>query len=159
MGGTALKNCEITRMDRNQFHDLAQKVVNNFAKMNIRASVIRCFKSKQDFGDIDILVESDRLPHDWINQVSNALESKEVVPNGDVVSFEADGHQVDIIKSSKEKYVFAYHYFADNDKGNFIGKLTRRMNLKYGHDGLYYVFRNGDQVIENICVTMEPIKK
>ena len=159
MGGNALKNCNTKRLDADDYFKLVDRVVRDILNTlgeDRRVSPIAAYKNKKDFGDADILIESGWLPSDWVNRLAHVWNSKETFSNGDVVSFEVDEFQVDIIKSKPEAFAFAQSYYAYNDLGNLLGRMAKKLGLKYGHDGLWYVFRDGDQVIENILITLDP---
>jgi hypothetical protein len=162
MGGNCLKNCEIRRMSLVEYNMTCKKVLESIKDMRgewgyLRvAKVCRSTRSKIDFGDIDVLMVSDELPADWIEQLSKEWKSKEVVRNGPVVTFEVDGFQVDVIKTPSHEFNSAYAYLGQADCGNFMGKLSRRLGLKYGHNGLTYVYRDGDHVVGNITVSDTP---
>jgi hypothetical protein len=79
------------------------------------------------------------------------------VKNGNVISFDYDNFQIDFIYfTDLEVFKFAWCYFAWNDASNFFGRVSRRINLKLGHDGLWYTLRDNDvsdRVVKDILVT------
>jgi hypothetical protein len=162
MGGNALKNCETKRLPKEEYLALVERVIFDIqtvlqsGSFYRRVKNIKFYSTKEDFGDADILIDSFSLPGDWIKRLERCWNSKEVVPNGDVVSFEVDGFQVDVIKARSQEFDFAYSYFAYNDLGNLIGRMAKKLGLKYGHDGMWYVFRDGDQVVDTILVSHDP---
>lgn len=162
MGGNALKNCETRRLQKAEYLVLVERVINDLKNelsepnWDRRVKNIPYYTSKEDFGDADILIDSCMLPADWVDRMVKKWDSKETYSNGDCVSFEVDGFQVDVIKSPSQEYEFAYNYFSYNDLGNLIGRMAKKLGLKYGHDGLWYVFRDGDQVVENILISYDP---
>ena len=48
---------------------------------------------------------------------------------------------MDYFVQPHEHFESAYNYMSFNDVGNFIGKIFRRFDLKYGEQGLVYVYR------------------
>ena len=139
MGGNALKNCTTTRLNAPEYNTLVARVINDIqeelkaSEYTRRVRAITAYATKEDFGDADILIDSFSLPGDWIDRLAARWNSKEVVPNGDVVSFEVDEFQVDVIKAKPVEYEFAYSYFAYNDLGNLVGRMAKKFGLKYGH--------------------------
>ena len=163
MGGTALRQfgVESKRMNLEEYHKLWEQVKKAFDVrfcMNHENEIhlLRTMKDKSDFGDMDVLVDSSMLPNNWADVLKEEFKSAAIYNNGDCVSFDVGGFQLDIIKAARHEFDAAKFYFDDQDKGNLCGKLSRRLGLKLGHDGLSYVFRNGDQVIEEIEVTTDP---
>jgi hypothetical protein len=124
----------------------------------MRVEPVVAYNNKQDFGDLDILVESDGVSFNVEEMLKVVFNSKEVVPNGKVYSFEYKQFQVDLILTPKQEFEFARHYYAYNDLGNLMGRVAHKFGLKYGHDGLYYMFRDGDYLVGEICVTMNIMK-
>ena len=59
MGGKAFLylGLESTRMDKELFHTIESEILKYLSDSNIKGSAIPYIKEKQDFGDIDILVE------------------------------------------------------------------------------------------------------
>ena len=158
MGGNALKNVTTRRYEANEYHALESKVCGMLRK-HFPASVILMpilsYRNKESFGDLDILVTSDTLPNDWHLGVAELLQSKEVVRNGNVVSFEHAEFQIDIIATPKEDFVVADKYFAYNDLGNLLGRLANSLGLKLGHQGLFYNWQEGTQKYRTEVLTKD----
>src|SRR5690606_15753351 len=64
---------------------------------------------------------------------------------GHVYSTVVRDFQVDYFIRAPELLDATYHYLSFNDLGNLIGKIYRRLGLKYGEEGLVYVFRREQQ--------------
>lgn len=163
MGGNAIKTVPTRRFTKAEYEALAGEVKEKFDKdfefSKQRWHIIDSYREKESFGDMDVLVS--RPPNatwKWNSTAFTTLfPSKEVVPNGDVVSLEYNEFQMDFIQVPYETFEFAKVYFAFNDLGNLIGKTARQLGLKYGHQGLIYTIRDGlgDKVGE-IPVTLDP---
>ncbi|MTJ93608.1 MAG: hypothetical protein F8N36_12190 [Desulfovibrio sp.] len=145
MGGNALKNCTTRRYQAEEFAVLASEVL---ARLQAdfpgrRSAVLPAYRAKPDFGDMDILVETAPTGdlRRWAVEVWNP---KEVVGNGNVVSFECRELQVDLIGQAPENFDTALAYYSWNDLGNFLGRIAHKMGVRYGHDGLSVVFREGN---------------
>lgn len=159
MGGNALKHC--TGRFSRQTYDLAVNLVLRelgFLFPGIRMEDIQFFRNKQEFGDIDILIQSEGLPVDWLDQIIKTLNPVDHHKNGNVFSFEFEGIQVDLIRTKKIDFDIAATYFANNDAGNLIGRIAHKFGLKYGHSGLWYPFRDGDHLVDTIFITRDPEK-
>jgi len=164
MGGNAIKTTSIRRYNRIEYDTLCEKVRRIFTTdprvAGTRIHITQCFRDKQDFGDIDILIqepsEDSDHPRDLIFY-KNLFETKEIHRNGSVVSMEHEGFQIDFIEVPMDEFEIAKEYFDFNDISNLIGKVARTLGLKYGHRGLTYTIRDGlgDKVGE-IPVTKNP---
>lgn len=161
MGGNVFKDVPTRRVDRDEFWKLAYEMSDvlesHFSKVHILENV----GSKQDFGDCDILVESVDTHSNDEAALTKLLRKLDVADydmsrNHNVVSVRYKNFQFDLILTRPEDIEIAYAYFNISDSGNFIGKLVKQLGLKYAHNGLWYVFRNGDQVIENILISKDP---
>lgn len=103
--------------------------------------VPRYYGDKPDFGDMDVIVTS-RPDWDEVRaSIVRDLGISQVKSVGNVTSTVFRGLQTDFFTVPSTDLESAYAYMSFNDLGNFIGKLCRRFNLKYGEDGLTYVFR------------------
>jgi hypothetical protein len=143
MGGAALKNCTTRRYQAEEYHQLEQEVLdiisNNFPFDSV--STIKAYTLKESFGDMDVLACTDKYdPCNIEDKLIRLFNTKEVVKNGNVVSFEYKQFQIDLILTRPADYVSSQQYFAYNDLGNLIGRVAHSMGLKLGHDGLTYKF-------------------
>jgi len=159
MGGNIFKDDSgiplTIRIDRDQYYNALCDIAQIFLVATDNASwfPVRSYTTKDSFGDIDIVsdiqhkdslvkyLENERFKYS-IN--SNVVSFMLYVPK----PFEKRGFvQVDAIFHEKEDIQCALGYYANNDLGNLIGRLAHRLGLKYGHDGLSYIHRDGDQVL------------
>lgn len=108
-----------------------------------RYRIPRHYGDKPDFGDMDVLVATspawDRL-REAIPDELGITESKVV---GHVLSTVWRGLQTDFFQVDPIHLDTTADYMSWNDLGNFIGRICRRFDLKYGEEGLSYVFRRG----------------
>lgn len=112
--------------------------------------VPRYYGSKADFGDLDVVISRAA-----IDELGGWERFREAVAEGlGVTRSKSVGHvystayrefQVDYFVRSPELLEATYNYLSFNDLGNLIGKIYRRLGLKYGEDGLSYVFRRDSQ--------------
>jgi hypothetical protein len=155
VGGNAIPGAR--RVQAQEYLTLVQQVNARLEKSlgGVRIAQIPSYRGKPDFGDMDILLESDALPVDWRDRVSEALGSRKVVPNGPVCSFEFDHFQVDLINCLSDRFDFALGYFSWNDLGNLMGRIAHRFQFKFGHEGLLYPVRAGDHLLKEVLVTRD----
>jgi hypothetical protein len=103
----------------------------------------RYYGDKVDFGDMDIIVPT-RL--DWATvraEIAADLGVVETKAVGRVFSMAYDGLQTDLFAVPDADVESTYNFMSFNDLGNLIGRMCRRFDLKYGEQGLAYVFRRG----------------
>lgn len=154
MGGNALKTCITRRYNADEYYaiedDVVCKLHNLFPTSDI--SPIKAYAKKESFGDLDVLIVSDKLPVDWVDMVVNKFDTKESVKNGNVLSFEYRQFQVDLIVTPSEEFQSSVSYFAYNDLGNLLGRVAHSMGLKLGHDGLSYNWRIDTYQFKNIVL-------
>lgn len=159
MGGHALKEGITRRYSASEYHDLIPEVVRRLARAlypdDPQITPIASLRDKESFGDMDILVESDHLPHDWVHKISAEFQPADMVKNGPVLSFEFRALQIDVILAPREEYGWSLSYFSWGDTGNLIGRIAHKMGLKFGHDGLWLPYRDGDYLFREILVTRD----
>lgn len=159
MGGNALKNADVGRVEWHRYFDIWNALNNNptmGARFELR--IIPAYGEKSSFGDMDVLVVGPM--DELVSTIHEAFSPKELVVNGDCVSFDFMGIQVDFIKTRDDLVPFNLAYFSFNDLGNFMGRTAYRLGFKYGHDGLWYTIRddeNESRVVKEILLTKEPI--
>jgi hypothetical protein len=161
MGGNALKNCTARRYEADEYFALATEVREMLRDGFIhadgytrRVEVVKAYHSKDSFGDLDVIFESDRLPHNFAEHLKRLFNPKEMVPNGKVYSLEYKEFQIDVILTPTSEFAFARTYYAFNDLGNLMGRIAHKFGLKYGHDGLWYMYRDGTHLVDELNVTM-----
>jgi hypothetical protein len=157
MGGKALKNCETKRYPAHLYYPLEAEVLARLRRdfPERRVETIRSYRAKTDFGDMDVLLESDGLAVDVIDYLREAFDSQEVVQNSNVYSFEFQGFQVDLILTPTLIYQTSANYFAWNDLGNLLGRVAHSTGMSLGHDGLRFSFRDGDYLFDQRVITKD----
>lgn len=133
MGGNALKN--VQRISKNEYEQYYSEIITIFSDYTIER--VQSYYDKPDFGDIDFVVKT--IPGiDLKEIILERFKPSEYYDNGDTISINYKNSQIDFIFQSDQTYQTTLNYFAWNDLGNFIGRVARSMNFKYGHDGLSY---------------------
>lgn len=157
MGGNALKNCTTRRYSADEYyqldHEVFMKLTQAFPKCLVHT--IDSYRSKESFGDLDVLISSENLPQDYKATINNLFSPVETVSNGNCYSFEYKQLQIDLIVTKPEHFNTSCSYFAYNDLGNLLGRIAHSIGFKLGHDGLTYNFRDGTNLFANIPVTQQ----
>jgi len=162
MGGNAIKH--VARLNKEDYENAVEYLIPNL--MNILGKrtikVVKAYNNKDSFGDIDILVESDNLCQKWMSTLKfwYELNDGDFKKNGNVFSFRYKKFnvQVDLILTPKDKLDIAWHYFNYNDLSNLLGRMTKKLGFKLGHNGLFYIERVGDHIISDICFSTDYFK-
>ena len=157
MGGNALKNVETRRYHCAEYFPLACEVQETLKKNPRieRAWLIEAYRSKQSFGDADILYSTfDNKPLD-VPEIDALFDPGETVRNTNVISFNVEQLQVDAIHAKSEHFEYAEQYFRYNDLGNLIGRIAHKFGLKHGQHGLLLPLRENDQVFAEIEITLD----
>ena len=116
-------------------------------KMGDQYRIPRYYRSKADFGDVDIIVSDAAIQSTWQDlrmQIVQDLGIEQYKSAGAVFSTVYQHFQVDYFCKEQAFFESTYHYLSFNDIGNILGKIFKRFNLKYGEQGLQYVFRRTD---------------
>lgn len=110
----------------------------------------RYYASKPDFGDMDVVISGAAVEalggaEAFRAAIIEGLQITRTKSVGHVYSTAFRDFQVDYFTRPAELFEATYHYLSFNDLGNIIGKICKRLGLKYGEDGLSYVFRRPSQ--------------
>lgn len=167
MGGNALKETHTRRYDKAEFFQLWENKIKPALKAlfpEARFQLTTAYGAKETFGDMDIMIDGDAIPHDWQQQVEDAFQPHETFVNSpesenrnwEPFSFDVDEFQIDMIPLKGECYDFACKYYSYNDLGNLIGGIFRKMNVKMGQQGLVFPMRkNGFKTSSNVVITLD----
>lgn len=168
MGGSAL-HVPTRRLSRNDYEQVADHLAESLSASlgGVRVAAIPAYRSKADFGDLDLLVDRTAVAihggHEALRAwAENTCLTREMVDNGPVLSLEyrttptsREGFQVDLILAPAEEFDFSLAYFSFNDLGNLIGRTAHKMGFKYGHNGLLYPFRDGTHLFGDVLVSRD----
>jgi hypothetical protein len=140
MGGKLLPNWDLPekRIPRDAFDNLCAEILAELRKdwSGCRIEVIPFLHSKQDFGDVDILIESlsgEKI--DWKAYFAGKFDKHIPHVNGSTISIPVKDFQVDFCFIGSESYETAKGYYS-YEVGNFMGRIARPMGLRYGHKNL-----------------------
>lgn len=159
MGGNAFKE-KTRRYSKEEYELLYEEFVNEGVRVlfpNTPVEDIIFYREKESFGDMDILLVSDELPRDWLWQITEKFNIPEYSKNGNVYSLLYKDFQIDIILTQHKYFLSSNTYFAYNDLGNLMGRISHKMGIKYGHKGLSIVVRESqDHILGEIELTNNP---
>ncbi len=157
MGGNALKQVETRRYQRDEYLALEAEVLGILRAdfPGRRVAAIQAYREKESFGDMDVLLESDNLHADLMKYAHERFNTKQVVRNSHVVSFEYKDFQIDLICTTAKNFETSASYFAWNDLGNLMGRVAHKLGFKYGHEGLSMTFRDGDYMYAEVEVSRD----
>jgi len=156
MGGQAIKNAYTRRYSRKEYDEIVPEIIHKAKKLFSDATDTKFFFEKDSFGDADILCLVDKpINIDIANWIFSEFKSKEVNKNSHVYSFEYKELQVDFILTPLRNWETSKVYFSYNDLHNLIGKVAHKFGLKWGFDGLQYVYRLNDKKLGTIEVTKD----
>ena len=159
MGGTAFvaQGYESKRMNKDQFNKIKEEIYNFLDLLNIDYYDIPYIREKETFGDLDVVVISENSNTlDKIIANRHKLDSYVYFNrNKDLMSMLYKGHQIDFISTKKEYSDSHAHYLSHNDLGNLLGRTIKQAGYKHGHNGLFYVYREGDSFKKEIPITTD----
>lgn len=169
MGGNAMKPYGAVRVDK-ETYDKTLKLVSLLIGSNgFEFSDIPSYRTKESFGDIDILVKVNPFIKEVRKIITTAIEGhfgRELPKesNGPVMSMaiplsinpeEKQSLQVDFIFSDQSEYDFALKYYSWNDCGNLVGRIANKMGMSFAHYGLIYRVMDKTNVVSTITVTTD----
>lgn len=174
MGGNALKEHGARRVTAAEAKEVSAKVCAAIDEIFLehgfdhKCQMIEAYRQKVDYGDLDILVMEEAFRSIGLREVAAALEVKLGVtmpyyhhnPSATNISvgypLEDGCLQIDLIFAEAKYFDFATRYFAWNDLGNLMTVLAKRMDkLKFGHNGLTSVFKEGGHLLGNVTFTYD----
>lgn len=162
MGGNAFthKGYTAERMTKEEFHLIENEIFDILDRLEIEGKPIPYVREKESFGDIDIILvkEKDRNVKEIIckNIAEFGLTDEFIFRNKDVISIlYKERYQIDFIFTDPEVKCYHQLYLAHNDLGNLIGRIIKESGFQHGHNGLFYVYREGNHYKELIELTTD----
>lgn len=154
MGGNACKHLGVKRINKQQYISLVVEVKSLLIDYVDRIAIPHELKSKEDFGDIDVLVCS-KIDYDYPNVIMSLFNPIKIIRNGNVYSFPFKDVQIDVIVAPSNYFDSYLAFYSWGDLGMCVGRLSRIYDLKYGIDGLSIPIRNevDNHVVEVMHIT------
>jgi len=143
------------RMTRKEFLGIENEVMSMLQLSGHALLVydIPAYKSKESFGDLDLLVvASDSFSRKSLQETFGCGDL--ISNNGGVWSLVYKDFQVDLITIDCGIARYARNYFSWNDRGNLVGRYAHKLGLKHGHDGLWFPVRSADHVLGEVLLTL-----
>jgi hypothetical protein len=173
MGGNALKKVKVQRIPIKIYKEIIQELIEKLANIPISFCFPFEVPGKEDFGDIDVLVDSKFVDGGLdkkkiLDLIQNLFAPPEIANNGSVISFaypkDEFFYQVDFILVSSLE--MAQLYFSYGDCGAIIGRYLAFHGLTFGDSGLLvkikesYLFNGqfpeSDVVLDSILLSAIP---
>lgn len=149
MGGLLFKTA---RLPVKEFNEYREHVENILKVNNIEYQIPLYFKDKKDFGDLDIIIKKT-VPTSVLLKIFKGCQAS-YDQSEVVISFNYKNFQIDFIKVNPEDFEISFHYYSWNDLGNLIGQLAKFNHMKFGFDGLNYIYLDPKkQKKKVICVS------
>lgn len=162
MGGNAFNHVGYTsgRMNKEEYYKIQGEIFSVLHELEIYGLQVPFVSEKESFGDIDIVVvkENDRNVKEIIcgNIDKFGIREELVFRNKDVISIlYKEKYQIDFIFTNYDERDYHQAYLAYNDLGNLIGRIIKESGFQHGHNGLFYVYREGNHYKELIPLTKE----
>jgi hypothetical protein len=138
MGG---KLFHLPRMPRAEYLEREAAVRAYLDRAGERYRIPRAYGDKPDFGDMDVIVEATPDWGERRERIARDLGVDAVKVVGRVYSTAFRGLQTDFFAVAARYVESTYAFMCFNDVGNLLGRICRRFELKWGEEGLCYVFR------------------
>ena len=154
MGGNVfIKTHEVLRLQKDEYFKYVSEVLELLSPFysSKELHVTQAIRAKEDFGDMDVIIKGSSNRQKVEEFLLN--EQYPLNKNGDVTSFLFKSFQIDLIFNNENSFEYACNYFNWNDLGNLVGRMSKQLGFKHGHDGLYYVLRNDDRIIKEFLLT------
>lgn len=158
MGGKALKNIKTRRYNLDEILVLKNEIEKTWPQIfKNRIEVVKWYNEKETFGDIDILFEIKGNKENTKKMIKENFDYDEMICNGNVITFNINDLQTDVILTPPEEFDFARVFFAYNDLGLIIGRMAKGLGLTYGFDGLCLkIYADNNIKMGKINLTKDP---
>jgi len=148
--GGKLFGLRASRVSTSEMNSVFQEVFNKLSpKYFTKMQLSKALPSKQDHGDIDIVVEPAPIRQGVDISLKNGLgrdNVKDYSKNGNIHSalyhsdsINKDVH-IDFLVASGEDYDAQYEYLSFGDFSGILGVLARRLGYSYSTEGFFRVY-------------------
>ncbi len=142
MGGKLFNLGRLPKKDYSEIEAQVKKYLDNKIPNSYR--IPQYYRDKADFGDMDIIISPELAGKEWHilrQEITQDLDITQFKVVGNVFSTVYQHLQVDFFTAPALYLESTYNYLSFNDLGNLIGRICKRFELKYGEQGLLYVYR------------------
>lgn len=137
MGGMLLKKFGLPekRINKEEYDKLSCLILSKILEGGYEAEISKTFKSKPDYGDVDLIVNvgnGSKPLLDFVKREFHPTPHK----NGNVISFPYNNVQIDLVSVGGANYEVARMYYS-YECGMGLGAIFDKLGLKLGWDGLH----------------------
>lgn len=151
MGGNAFtrKGIHTIRLPLEKYQEVSARILADLELFcpDLQISMIPHYRSKTDFGDLDILVGRSILEQFSPDAICVALSGVAWHRNSATdpvlsiaIETGADYFQIDLITAPADEFDYCRRFLSWGDAGALTSGIARQMGLKHGRDGLSFVF-------------------
>ncbi len=149
MGGSTFsrKGIKTVRLPLDDYREVCGRVLQQIGTIapDCGATIIPHYRSKMDFGDLDIVVPRSLFdqftPEELCAALSGISWSRGSLRDPVIsvaIETPAGPFQVDLISALPENLDYAIRFFSWGDAGALVSGIARQMGLKHGAEGLRY---------------------
>jgi hypothetical protein len=147
---------ESRRLSKADHARVAGDLICELSRVGWRAQLVPSYRSKPDFGDVDLIVSGTG---NLTDSISTLVGYRQHSKNDNCLSFLRFDVQVDLICVPEEEGNMTLTYLAWNDLGNLMGRVARRMGFRYGHRGLFLDVKDCEgSCIGRVILSRDPRK-
>ena len=161
MGGNALKEYGVRRVDAATYDRIKADALNKLAVACTRMAVPYEMRDKEDYGDVDILcIIKPEYQANWRAWLQATFNPRAILNNGNVWSVNIEDLQVDLITTSLENWGQYFCFLCWGDLSMTMGRISRLYDLKYGIYGLEMPIRDSEtnHVTDTVTISKDPSK-
>lgn len=170
MGGKALQKYGVSRLDQDTYDRVSTQTLEaiNAALKSLgsteSAVLVPSCRDKTDHGDIDVVVPHDSFggnPDKLVHRLAKELgvekiEFRKFGNMANCVLIEGEkAYQLDLICVKDEALQFAVSYLSWNDVSTILLRVTSRMGLSIGINGLSYSVKEGTNKLGRVMLTRD----
>lgn len=152
MGGKALKT---GRISRERYFQLKTEVETILTNLGFTWVIMPEPTDKLDFGDIDVLIKGYQPTPDFLKRIEPYFNTTQRVISGNCISLPFNGFQVDLIRFQEKHWGLATFYYGNTDACIVLGRLGRACKLKFGWDGLEFLYTDSKGQLQEIPISFD----
>lgn len=156
MGGKAL-SIQTERISIEKYEQISYEIVGYFSKeysnKNCYFMIPNHIGNKESFGDLDVIMcykdnnENLNIKYEVKQFIKNKFNSQSIVVNHNVISFDYQNFQIDIIIVKENEGQSTFTYMCYGDASNIIGRIAHRFGLKFGMDGFFFKYKGYEKLL------------
>lgn len=158
MGGKALalQGVQTRRYNTGEFLQLADELIPRIKLLfNTDVHLVEYYHTKESHGDMDLLVLNTGNLGNIRDKIQKEFNPTAINCNGNCTSFDYKELQIDIISQPAGNWETAKIFFGMDPSGNLFGKISHSLGLKYGFDGLKFIYRYNGKRLGEITISKD----